>query len=156
MFAFTFMHTKSNLPNQRAFKLCSVAYQKSLLQANLLAILFLSSWQIATPLHWRPNETSDFYLHPATPPIDSSALQIAHAHLTVVMCESKMADTSGSGPGWQQNQGEQPQSQIPWASHAAVRTSCKDRYTYWSENLLSRGCKTWRCHLDRLSKISFL
>lgn len=56
-------------------------------------------------------------------------MQITHAHLTAVMCESKMADTSGSGPGWQQqNQGEQPQSQIPWASHAAVRTSCEGRH----------------------------
>ena len=56
--------------------------------------------------------------------------QITHAHLTAILCASKMADTSGSGPGWQQqNQGEQQQSQIPWASHAAVCTRCEERNT---------------------------
>jgi len=46
-----------------------------------------------------------------------------HAQLHRHFCEVKMADSNVQEVSWQQQNQEQQQSQIPWASHAAVRAS---------------------------------
>ena len=46
-----------------------------------------------------------------------------HAQLHRHFCEVKMADANVQEVSWQQQNQEQQQSQIPWASHAAVRAS---------------------------------